>query len=117
MRPARLVSLTAEYRYSDVDVQTPVFLRDTGSVNYDSSFLASDDPSEYHSVKRNAFDVDGAVEVLPFTSLKVGFSNLGTDYTHRIWENSSESVLRLVDTTAKPIRDAARSLRETIPHR
>ena len=101
MRPVPLVSLNAKYRYSDVDVQTPVFLRDTGSVNYDTSLLASDDPSEYHSVKRNAFDVDGAIEVLPFTSLKVGFSNLGTDYTHRIWENTSENAFRVsLDTTA-----------------
>jgi MtrB/PioB family decaheme-associated outer membrane protein len=101
MRPARVVSLNAKYRYSDVDVQTPVFLRDTGSVSYDTSLVAGASPSEYHSVKRRAFDVDGAVEVLPFTSLKLGFSNLGSDYTHRIWESTSENVFRVsLDTTA-----------------
>ena len=101
MRPTGIVALNAKYRYADMDVQTPVFERDTGSVSYDSTRVASAGPSEYHSVTRSTFDVDGAFEVLPFTSLKVGVSRLGTDYVHRIWEQTSENVFRVsLDTTA-----------------
>ena len=100
MRPTPRVSLNAKYRFSDIDVQTPVFLRDTGSVSYDSTRVASAGPSEYHSVRRSIFDVDGAYEVLPFTSLKVGYSALGSDYTHRIFESTNENVFRVsLDTT------------------
>jgi MtrB/PioB family decaheme-associated outer membrane protein len=100
MRPTRALSLNAKYRFSDMDLQTPVFLRESGSVNYDSSRVDSASASEYHSVRRNTFDVDGAVTVLPFTSLKVGYSALGSDYTNRIWESTNEHVFRVsLDTT------------------
>jgi hypothetical protein len=100
MRPAPLFSLNAKYRFSDVDVQTPVFLRETGSVNYDSTRVASAEPSEYHSVRRSTLDLDAAYEILPFTSLKVGYSALGSEYTHRIFETTFENVFRVsVDTT------------------
>jgi MtrB/PioB family decaheme-associated outer membrane protein len=100
MRPVPRFSLSAKYRFSDIDVQTPVFRRDTGSVAYDSTRSATATPSEYHSVRRNSVDVDGAFEVLPFTSLKVGYSLLGSDYTHRIFESTDENVFRVsLDTT------------------
>jgi len=100
MRPTNQFSLNAKYRFSDVDVQTPSFLRPGGSVAYDSSFGASAEASEYHSVKRSTFDVDGAFQFMPYTSLKVGYSALESDYTHRIWESSTENVFRVsVDTT------------------
>ncbi len=117
MRPAPGFSLNAQLsllRRRRADAGVPA---DPGSVSYDTTLVASDDPSEYHSVKRNAFDVDGAFEVLPHTSLKVGFSNLGTDYTHRIWENTTENVFRVsLDTTGQdrfmlraPVREAPRT--------
>lgn len=100
LRPASRMSLNARYRYSDVDVDTVPFDRSRGSVNYDSSAVASADPSAYHSVKRSSFDVDAAFAVAPFTSLKVGYSNLTSDYTHRIFEQTAEDVLRVsLDTT------------------
>ncbi|MGE0363492.1 MAG: MtrB/PioB family outer membrane beta-barrel protein [Vicinamibacterales bacterium] len=99
-RPLRRVSFNAKYRYSDVDVQTPIFDRPGGTVAYDSSFQAAAGSSQYHSVKRSTFDADGAFQVVPSTSIKVGFSHLGTDYTSRIWESTAENVFRLsVDTT------------------
>ncbi|HEX6164192.1 MAG TPA: MtrB/PioB family outer membrane beta-barrel protein, partial [Vicinamibacterales bacterium] len=52
MRPMRRLALNAKYRYADVDVQTPVFERSTGSVSYDANFTASAHGSEYRSVKR-----------------------------------------------------------------
>jgi len=100
MRPARKLSLNARYRYADVDMQTPIFTRPDGSVAYDGSRQATAAPSEYHSVTRNTFDADGVVEIAPFTSLKVGYSYLGADYTHRLWEKTAENVFRVsVDTT------------------
>ena len=99
-RPSRFASFNAKYRYSNVDVRTPVFTRPGGSVAYDSSFAANAGPSEYHSVKRLTFDADGAFAVIPSTSLKVGFSHLASDYTHRIWEKTAENVFRVsLDTT------------------
>jgi len=99
-RPARLLSFNAKYRYADVDVQTPVFERPGGAVAYDASFNASAGPSEYRSVKRMTLDADAAFQVIPSTSLKVGFSHLASDYTHRIFEKTAENVFRVsLDTT------------------
>ena len=100
MRPASKLYLNARYRYADVDIQTPVFERNNGSVSYDSSLKTSSPPSEYHSVKRSTFDVDASFSVAPYTALKAGYSQQGTDYTHRIWESTSEDVFRVsVDST------------------
>ena len=100
MRPMPRVALNARYRYADVDIQTPVFERLGGSVAYDTNFSATAGPSEYHSVKRVTFDADAGFEVLPFTSLKLGYSHLGADYQHRFWEQTGEDVFRVsLDTT------------------
>lgn len=99
-RPARRVSVNAKYRYSDVDVQTPVFARPDGTVAYDASFQAAASSSHYYGVKRSTFDADGAFQVVPSTALRVGFSRVGTDYTNRIWQSTAENVFRIsVDTT------------------
>jgi len=95
LRPASKLLLNARYRYADVDIQTPVFERTNGSVSYDSSLVSSNSSSEYHSVKRSTFDVDAAFTVAPYTSLKAGYSQQGTDYTHRIWETTNEDVFRV----------------------
>lgn len=104
VRPVRGFSLMAKGRYSDVDVRTPSFVRDTGSVTYDATLsTAAQHASHYYSVKRTSFDIDGAVEVLPFTSLKAGFGAYGTDFTNRIWETTHENVFRVsLDTTSNP---------------
>lgn len=100
MRPARGVFLNARYRYNDVDIQTPEFDRSRGTISYDTNLVASGSPSEYHSVKRSSFDIDGAFSIAPYTSLKAGYSMQGTDYTHRIWETTNEDVFRVsIDTT------------------
>jgi len=99
-RPLPLLAFNAKYRYSDVDVQTPIFDRSGGAVGYDASYQASVGDSEYHSVKRASFDAEAALQVLPTTSLKVGYGHLASDYTHRIWEKTAEDVFRVsVDTT------------------
>lgn len=99
-RPARRLAFNARYRYADVNIDTPVFERLGGSVSYDNTFSATPGPSEYHSVKRVTFDADGVVEVAPFTSLKVGYSHLGADYQHRLWETTGEDAFRVsLDST------------------
>jgi MtrB/PioB family decaheme-associated outer membrane protein len=99
-RPWRQFSFNARYRFADVDAATPIFDRPGGQVNYDSSLAANASSSEYFSVKRSTFDADGAFEVAPFTSLKVGYSLLGADYTHRLFERTTENVFRVsIDTT------------------
>ena len=104
MRPAPRLSLTARYRYSDADVQTPEFDRSLGSVSYDTNLQASADASRYHSVTRSTFDADAAFDVARYTQVKVGYSNLGSDYTHRIWESTSENVFRVsADVTGNPL--------------
>ncbi len=103
-RPARKLALNARYRYADVDVRTPVFTRTAGSVAYDSTFSATAGASEYHSVTRVTFDADAAFDVAPFTSLKVGYSHLGAEYQHRLWENTGENVFRVsLDTTGNAL--------------
>ena len=104
MRPAAIVALNARYRYSDVDVQTPIFDRSLGSVSYDTNLQSSADESRYHSTKRSTFDADAAFDVARFTQVKVGYSNLGTDYTHRLWESTTENVFRVsADVTGNPL--------------
>lgn len=100
-RPSRVVSVNAKYRYSNVDVQTPVFDRPLGDVAYDTTFRpAAAASSEYHSVKRATVDADAAFQLVPTTSLRVGYSHLASDYTYRIWEQTAEDVFRVsLDTT------------------
>ena len=95
MRPASIASVTARYRYSDVNVDTPIFDRSLGSVSYDTKVVSAADESRYHSVTRSTFDADAAFDVARYTQLKVGYSNLASDYTHRIWESTSENVFRV----------------------
>ena len=71
------------------------FDRPDGLVAYDSTFTPTASSSEYFSVKRVTFDADAAVQVLPSTAVKLGYSHLASDYTHRIWETTAEDVFRV----------------------
>ena len=95
MRPApaavgqRALSLRRRRR------QTPVFDRPDGSVAYDSNFTETAPSSEYHSVKRVTFDADAPCRCCHRRRVKAGYSHLGSDYTHRIWETTDEDVFRV----------------------
>jgi MtrB/PioB family decaheme-associated outer membrane protein len=108
MRPAGGFYLNAKYRYSDVDIQTPVFDRSNGSVAYDTSLRTSSDPSAYHSVQRSQFDVEGAFSVAPYTAVKVGYTLLASEYTHRIFETTDENVFKVSLDSAGNSRFMAR---------
>jgi MtrB/PioB family decaheme-associated outer membrane protein len=112
LRPAAGFYLNARYRYSDVDVQTPEFDRSRGTVSYDSSLVASAGPSEYHTVTRSTFDLEGVFSVAPYTSVKAGYSRLGSDYTHRIFETTDEDVFRVSLDTSGNQRFMLRALYE-----
>ena len=100
-RPIPRLAFNARYRYADVDIQTPIFDRPGGYVAYDSKLGSAPAPSsQYHSVTRNNFDVEGSFELLPFTSLKVGYGTAATDYQNRLWDSNSENVFKVsLDTT------------------
>jgi hypothetical protein len=103
MRPVRPLFLSAKYRYSDVDIRTPSFITE-GRIAYDSNRSTALQQTEYHSVKRITFDVDGSLSVLPFTALKVGAGRYESDFTNRHWANTSENVLRAsIDTTGNAL--------------
>jgi MtrB/PioB family decaheme-associated outer membrane protein len=100
-RPARAVGVLARYRYADVDNRTPHF-ETLGRVRFDGVYdnaEASPEPEPY-SVKRKTFEVDGTFNVLPYTAVKVGYTNAITDRTFRVFEENVEDVFRVsVDTT------------------
>ncbi len=53
-------------------------------------------------------------QMVPYTSLKAGYSHLGADYTHRIWETTDEDVFSVsVDTHRQPALHAARASTRT----
>ena len=102
MRPTRVVSLNAKYRYADVDVRTPIFTRPGGTVAYDSSFNASAGPSEYHSVQRSP-----STRTAPFSSCRRHRSKSGS----AIWRPTTPTGF---GRRPQKTRSASRSTRPAI---
>lgn len=101
VRPFRVLSLNARYRYGDVDNRTPHF-ETLGRVRFDGVLddAASSPEPEPYSVRRKNFDVDGSIGAIPYASVKIGYSGAITDRTFRIWETTTENTMRVsVDTT------------------
>ena len=102
-RPINQFGLVARYRYTDVDNRTPHF-NTLGRVRFDGALddaAASPEPEPY-GYKRKTFDVDGTLNVLPFTALKVGYSNAVADRTFRIFEETTENTFRVsLDATGQ----------------
>jgi MtrB/PioB family decaheme-associated outer membrane protein len=94
--PARRVAVVSRYRYSDVDNRTPHF-ETFERVRFDGAWDdAANSPSpEAYSVKRKTFTVDGSFDVLPFTALKVGYTNEIYDRTFRVYEETVENAFRI----------------------
>ena len=100
-RPVNRIALDARYRYADIDNRTPHF-ETFGRVRFDGTLddAATAPEPEPYSVKRKTFDVDGTVNVLPFTAVKIGFTNAIHDRTFRIFEETTENAFRVsVDAT------------------
>jgi MtrB/PioB family decaheme-associated outer membrane protein len=98
--PFRRVGIVAKYRYADVDNRTPHF-ETFGRVRFDGAADGPEAPEpEAYSIKRKTFDVDGTIRVLPFTAVKVGYTNAIVDRTFRIFEETTENTFRIsVDAT------------------
>lgn len=99
--PINRVGIVARYRYADVDNRTPHF-ETLGRVRFDGAAdnAANSPEPEAYSIKRKTFDVDGTVRVLPFTAVKLGYSNAIVDRTFRIFEETTEHTFRAsVDAT------------------
>jgi MtrB/PioB family decaheme-associated outer membrane protein len=95
-RPINDFGVVARYRYADIENRTPHF-ETFGRVRFDGALddAANSPEPEPYSVKRKNFDVDGTYSALPFTSIKVGYSNAVGDRTFRVFEETVEHTFRV----------------------
>jgi len=99
-RPNRHVDLNVRYRMYDYDNQTPEFAM-TQRVSYDNAVSAVSPAvhTEPFGVLRHTFDADFRVIPRSGISAGVGFTRLGEDRTHRIFESTTDNVVRLTFDT------------------
>lgn len=96
-RPSRYVDFDVRYRSYDYDNRTPEFAM-TQRVSYDNSVAAVSPPieTEPHSVVRRTFDADFKLIPVSGMSAGVGFTRLTEERTHRIFESTTDNVVRLM---------------------
>ena len=94
-RPTRHMDLTAGYRQYDFDNRTPEFAM-TQRVAYDNAPSAVNPPvhTEPFGVLRHTFDADVKLSGAG-VSAGVGFTRLGEERSHRIFESTTDNVVRL----------------------
>jgi len=95
-RPKRYVDLTVGYRQYDYDNRTPEFAM-TERVSYDNAVSVVDPPAltEPFGLLRHTLDAD--LKLLPRSGVSagIGFTRLEEERTHRIFESTTDNVLRL----------------------
>jgi MtrB/PioB family decaheme-associated outer membrane protein len=93
--PWRRVIVDAQYRLSDFDNRTPEFPV-FGAVQYDTSVsrVASPGP-EFFSIKRQNTDLEVTFMPAGLPTFRAGWRGEFGDRTHRIYETTSENMLRL----------------------
>lgn len=95
-RPSRFLDIGVRYRSYDYDNRTPEFGM-TERVSYDNSVSAVSPPmeTEPYGIVRHTFDAD--FKLIPASGLSagVGFSRLTDERTHRIFESTTDNVVRL----------------------
>ena len=114
-RPARYMDLNVRYRSYDYDNRTPVFTMNE-RVSYDnapSAVVAATAHTEAFSVLRNTLDADFRVSALSFATAGIGYSRLQDERTHRIFESTTDNVLRV---TFDSVGNSAFSLRTKFEH-
>lgn len=96
-RPTRYADLNVRYRSYDYDNRTPAFSM-TQRVSYDNapSALATPVHTEAFGVERQTFDADFRVTALRFATAGIGFSRLQEGRTHRIFESTTDNVVRVI---------------------
>ena len=96
-RPTRVTDLNVRYRSYHYDNRTPL-LAITQRVSYDNTpaALATSVHTEPFGVLRHTFDADFKTSPLRAASAGIGFTRLQEKRSHRIFESTTENVVRLV---------------------
>jgi MtrB/PioB family decaheme-associated outer membrane protein len=96
-RPTSVVDLDVRYRMYDYDNRTPEFTT-TQRVAYDDRVTNVNPPvhTEPFGIRRDTFDADLRISPVRGLSAGIGYSRLGEDRPHRIFEEVSEDVLRVI---------------------
>ena len=94
-RPTRYADVSVRYRSYDYDNRTPAFPM-TQRVSYDNapSAVTTGVHTEAFGVVRRTLDADLRMSASRFATAGVGYSRLGEDRTHRIFESTTEHVVR-----------------------
>lgn len=99
-RPNRFVWINGRYRYYDFDNRTPPFAA-RGKVTMDTTQATNGLTAEPLSSTRHNLDIDASLTPLPFTAVRVGYGREEVDRTFRIFERTTDDVVRAsIDTTA-----------------
>jgi MtrB/PioB family decaheme-associated outer membrane protein len=93
-RPNRLVSLDVRYKYYDYDNQTEPF-HVPERIAYDVSLSSTPQETEPFGVVRHAFDADVRYAPRQAVAAGIGFSSITEERTHRIFESTTDNVIRL----------------------
>jgi MtrB/PioB family decaheme-associated outer membrane protein len=97
-RPNRFWGITARYRYNDHDNKTPAF-NGTEYVRFDAVPEDTGGFSEQFDIVENLADVNVNFNVLPYTTLRVGYGFDSFDRTGRSFSNMTDNTIRTsVDT-------------------
>ena len=101
-RPRRTVDIDVRYRLYDYDNQTPEFTL-FERVSYDNAITVLDPPvhAEPFGVLRHTFDADVRFTPTSRTTAGIGYTRLAEERTHRIFESTSDNVVRLTFDTLR----------------
>jgi MtrB/PioB family decaheme-associated outer membrane protein len=97
-RPNRFYGITARYRYNNHDNKTPPF-DGTQYVRFDAVPEATGGFSEPFDIVENLADLNVHFNVLPYTTLRVGYGFDSFDRTGRAFSNMTDHTIRTsIDT-------------------
>ena len=97
-RPNRFYGITARYRYNNHDNKTPPF-DGTQYVRFDAVPEATGNFSEQFDIVENLADLNVHFNVLPYTTLRVGYGFDSFDRTGRAFSNMTDHTIRTsIDT-------------------
>jgi MtrB/PioB family decaheme-associated outer membrane protein len=99
-RPTQYADVSVRFRNYDYDNRTPEFAIQQ-RVSYDNTPAAVSPPvhTEPYSVRRSTFDADFRFTPGGRTTAGIGYTRVGEDRTHRIFESTTDNVLRLTFDT------------------
>jgi MtrB/PioB family decaheme-associated outer membrane protein len=99
-RPTRYIDFTAGYRQYDFDNRTAEFAM-TRRVSYDNAVSPVAPPvhTEPFGVARHTVDADLKLTPMRGISAGVGLTRIGEDRTHRIFESTTDNVVRVTFDT------------------